>query len=369
MSASRPRRDCQEGYLQQYANVAPVPDQPTVIERKPESQWSLGESALAFRLGAILESDYFVPSVVEYGRISHGLPLIVDASRKPVTIMLDSQSSTIAPILQLYETDYAALTGFVKDFIRNAIFQKVSTLVPSSTRDGAAAFLKSIQRPRDLFEYEHTDLGTLSEIWYEYTEGRITMIEAARQSASIARSTLQILEPASASTVEEVLSDVIANERIMADIQLDDELTALPAITRPDLESTAKLFLVGEGLESFRGYRGFLALTDRVRRENTDFFLQPQREPDTDALSNRNRMGRSKSTLHIPTSFWRVQPLLRVARSRVVAQWPRREPDTDVHYHRQEPSLYSHPRLSVGRLQGRTRRTKKFRSAMRLAVS
>ena len=277
LSASRPRRDCQTGYLQQYSNVEPVPDQPTIMERKPESRWSLGESALAFRMAAILESDYFVPSVVEYGRISHGLPLIVDASRKPVRITLDSQSSTIAPILQLYETDYEALTGFVKDFIRNAIFQKVSKLVPSSTRDGAAAFLKSIQRPRDLFEYEHTDLGTLSEIWYEYAEGRITMIEAARQSASIARSTIQILESAAASTVEEVLSDVIANERIMAEVPLDDELMALPAITRPDLESTAKLLLVGEGMESFRGYRGFLALTDRVRRENTDFFLQPHR--------------------------------------------------------------------------------------------
>ena len=277
LSMSRPRRDCQAGYLQQYSNVAPVSDQPTVMDRKHENQWSLGESALAFRLAAILESDYFVPSVVEYGRISHGLPLIVDVSSKPVTITLDSQSSTIAPILQLYETDYEALTGFVKDFIRNAIFQKVSKLVPSSTRDGAAAFLKSIRRPRDLFEYEHTDLGTLGEIWYEYAEGRITMIEAARQSASIARSTVQILEPAAASTVEEVLSDVIANERIMSDVQLDDELMALPAITRPDLESAAKLLLVGEGAEPFRGYRGFLALTDRVRRENTDFFLQPHR--------------------------------------------------------------------------------------------
>ena len=277
LSASRPRRDCQEGYLQQYSDIAPVPDQPTVMERKPESQWSLGESALAFRLASILESDYFVPSVVEYGKISHGLPLIVDPSQKPVMITLDSQSSTIAPILQLYETDYEALTGFVKDFIRNAIFQKVSKLVPSSTRDGAAAFLKSIRRPRDLFEYEHTDLGSLSEIWHEYSEGHITMVEAARRSASIARSTLQILEPASASTVEEVLSDVLVNEKIMAGVQLDDELVALPAITRPDLESSAKLLLVGESMESFRGYRGFLALTDRVRRENTDFFLQPHR--------------------------------------------------------------------------------------------
>ena len=88
---------------------------------------------------------------------------------------------------------------------------------------------------------------------------------------------MQILGPAAASTVEEVLSDVIANERIMSDVQLDDELMALPAITRPDLESAAKLLLVGEGAEPFRGYRGFLALTDRVRRENTDFFLQPHR--------------------------------------------------------------------------------------------
>ena len=232
---------------------------------------------MAFRLAAILESDYFVQSSVEYGKISHGLPLIVDASGKPVKTTLDSQSSTIAPILQLYETDYEALTGFVKDFIRNAIFQKISKLVPSSTRDGATAFLRSIRRPPDLFEYEQADLGTLSEIWHEYVEGRITMVEAARQSVSVVRSTVQVLEPGSALTVEELLSDVVENEKIMESVEIDDEFTALPAITRPDVESGAKLLLVREGEQPLRGYKGFLALTDRVRRENTDFFLQPHR--------------------------------------------------------------------------------------------
>ena len=277
LSATQPRRDCQERYLRNYANVALVPDRPTVIETKSESKWSLGESALAFRLGAILESDYFVQCIVQYARISHGLPLIVDTSQKPVLITLDSQSSTIAPILQLYETDYEALTGFVKDFIRNAIFAKISNLVPSSTRDGAAAFLKSIRRPPDLFEYEHTDLGTLNEIWHEYAQGRISMVEAARQSASIVRSTVQVLELATASTVEEVLADVVANDKLLASVELEDEFTALPAITRPDVESDAKLLFVPEGEEALRGYRGFLALTDRVRREHTDFFLQPHR--------------------------------------------------------------------------------------------
>ena len=175
-------------------------------------------------------------------------------------------------MLQLYETDYEALTGFVKDFIRNAIFPKVSSLVPSSTRDGAAAFLKSIRRPPDLFEYEHTDLGSLNEIWHEYALGSISMVEAARRSASIVRSTVQVLEPANASTVEEVLSDVVANDKLLAGVELEDELTALPAITRPEVESDAKLLLVPAEEEPLRGYRGFLALTDRVRREYTDFF-------------------------------------------------------------------------------------------------
>ena len=277
LSASQPRKGCQEAYLRNYVNVTSVPDQPTIIEAKLDSKWSLGESALAFRLVSIMESDYFVPCVVQFGHISHGLPLIVDISQRPVLITLDSQSSTIAPILQLYDTDYEALTSFVKDFIRNAIFPKISHLVPSSNRDGAAAFLKSIRRPRDLFEYEHTDLGTLNEIWHEYAQGHISMVEAARQSASIVRSTIQVLESATASTVDEVLSDVVANQNLLANLDVEDELTALPAITRPDVESDAKLLLVPDGEEPLRGYRGFLALTDRVRREHTDFFLQPHR--------------------------------------------------------------------------------------------
>lgn len=277
LSRTRPRRDCQEGYLRSFGNINSVADRPTVLGTKSESKWSLGESALAFRLSAILESDYFVPSIVEYGRVSHGLPLIVDTSKNPVKITLDSDSSTIAPILELYEIDYEALTGFVKDFIRNAIFPKISRLVPSSSRDGAAAFLKTIRRPRDVFEYEHADLGSLGEIWHEYVEGRITMVEAARQSASIVQSTVQVLDPSSASSVEEILSDVVANDRMMSDVDVGDDLAALPAITRPSVESNAKLLLVGDGEDKLRGYSGFLAITERSRRENTDFFLQPHR--------------------------------------------------------------------------------------------
>ena len=277
LAANHPRRDCQEGYLKRFVKAEPVPDRPTVFDKKQQALWTLQESALAFRIASILDSDYFVNCEVTYARISHGLPLVVSAEKMPVSLVLDSQSSTIAPILSLYDTDFASLTGFVKDFIRNAIFPKVAHLVPSSTRDGASAFLTSIRRPRDLFEYELADMGSLTDIWQEYTEGHISMKEAVQQSERIVRGNIQILDSSAQSPLREVLSDVVANQRLYSSMKTDDALSAMPAIVRGDVESDAKLLFVPEGEIPLSDYRGFLAVTDRVRRENTDFFLQPHR--------------------------------------------------------------------------------------------
>ena len=85
------------------------------------------------------------------------------------------------------------------------------------------------------------------------------MVEAARRSASIVRSTVQVLEPANSSTVDEVLADVVVNEKLLAGVEVEDELAALPSITRPEVESSAKLLLVPDGEEPLRGYHGFLA--------------------------------------------------------------------------------------------------------------
>ena len=68
-------------------------------------------------------------------------------------------------ILGLYDTEFAAFGSMAKDFVRNTIFPRVAEYVPSSTRQGAEAFLKAVRRPRELFEYEDDDLGDLPKIW------------------------------------------------------------------------------------------------------------------------------------------------------------------------------------------------------------
>jgi molecular chaperone HtpG len=281
ISTSTPRKKCELGYLQSYCNVRMIEDTPTVLRSKPERDWTLAESAFALRMISILESDYFVKVLVKFGKISHNLPLLVDTSRKPLEIVLDSDSTTVAMMLKMYDADFSTLTGMVKDYVRNVIFPKIANFVPSSTRQGAEAFLRAIRRPRDIFEYGKSDIGNLTEIWQDYLDGKIKMDDAARQSVVIVRRSVQVVDRAVTKNLSDVIPDVLDNQMVVG--QTDnatkdaDEFEPLPAITRLEKEAQAKLLTISEDEKPLNGYRCFVAVSDRMREEFGAFFLQPHR--------------------------------------------------------------------------------------------
>jgi molecular chaperone HtpG len=278
ISTRQPRRRCELTYLQRYCNVNRIADTPSVLSKKRERDWSLAESAFALRMMSILDSDYFVKVRVEFGKISHNLPILVNTSKASPEIVLDSDSPTVSMILRLYDQDFTSLTGMIKDFVRNVIFPKISSLVPSSTRQGAEAVLRAMRRPRDVFEYESSDLGSLSALWQDYLEGKITLQEAAQQSTSYVQTNYQYVDYSATRSVSSVLPDVLENQRILEQVEASDsteDLEALPAITRLDTESTAKMLTIGDDETPLKEYRCFIALTERVREERSEFFLQP----------------------------------------------------------------------------------------------
>ena len=280
LATRQPRRACQSTFLRAYCKTSWVTDAPSVVSRKAERDMTTAEYALALRIASILTSDYFVRATIHFGIVSHNLPVFVDVNSTPVEIVLDNRGSTVATMLKLHDTDFTALTGIAKDFVRNIIFPKVASIVPSSTREGAEAFLRAIRKPRDVFEYEKSDLGNLSEIWQEYLEGRISLESAAHQSASIVRATVQVVDRSNTSTVGTVLPDVVENEMLLAQAQRDEgdeRFAPLPSIARLDIESAAKLLLIPDGEPALRGYRCFIAITERVREDRGEFFLQPHR--------------------------------------------------------------------------------------------
>lgn len=277
LARNNPRKQCEKNYLSKHAKVSVILDIPVVRDRRTRSQCSYAESGLAFRIESILETDYFLKCDVDYGIISHGLPALAERRPEGVQVTLNPEGQTVKLILGLYDSEFIAFGSMAKDFVRTVIFPRVADYVPSSTRQGAEAFLKAIRRPRELFEYADEDLGNLPAIWADYSEGLITMDQAVERSKSAVSASVQIVE--SAEQARDVLPDVIQNEQALqnAAVEAALNLDPSPAITRLEAVTPAKLLVIDDNEPALRGYHCFLAITDKVRENMGEFFLQPHR--------------------------------------------------------------------------------------------
>ena len=163
-----------------------------------------------------------------------------------------------------------------KDFVRNVIFPRVGNLVPSATRQGADAFLKTLQRTRDIFEYERKDLESLTSLWTDYIEGRISMEQAAVKATAVRRS-YQDIGPSSTGRIRDVVPDVADGQQFEQSPDQAVQFGPMPAIQRTDISTDRKLLTIDERDPALKGYRCFLAISKRIREERGEFFLQPHR--------------------------------------------------------------------------------------------
>lgn len=270
------RRLCEQNYLSGHGRIELLTDEPKVLKGLEAAELNMAQTALAFRLTEILDSDYFLSAEIRFGTISHGLPILVQG-QKPVVITLDPAAANVTVMVQIYDKEYGAFGHMAKDFVRTVIFPKVSSLVPSATRQGTEAFLKTLQRTRDVFEYERADLENLTSLWADYLDGKVTMQQAAVKANAVRRS-YQVLDPASTGRVRDVVPDVAEAAHVLH-LAEDPEpnLEALPPIQRTDIGTDRKLLMVDEPDPPLKGFRCFLAISKRVREERGEFFLQPHR--------------------------------------------------------------------------------------------
>ena len=262
-----PRRDCELGYFSN-KEIPEVDTKPRVLCELEFGNLDFGHSALATRMSRILEEDYFLETEVRFGEISGGLAVLVTETGTPVVIYLDPKSSSVAPLAAMYRDDFAAFGPFVKDFIRASIFPRISSLVPSSTREGSEAFLRHLRSNREWFEYEFEDKASLEDIFEELHAGTMTVAEARKRLRNTDRSYVEV-SPAGTAPLASVIREP---DRQMEEGGLPDPFAAIPGIDRRDDETPA-LILTSDA--PVNGYRCFLAISDRVQRDKGHFFLQP----------------------------------------------------------------------------------------------
>ena len=274
LARTNPRRQCEQGFLQSRAKVTPISDTPVVKERRTYSQMSMAESGLAYRVETILKTDYFVKCDVDFGLISHGLPVLAKKEADRIKITLNPEGQTVLLLIGIFQTEYEAFGSMAKDFVRTMLFPRIADYVPSSNRQGAEAFLRAIRRPPESFDIADDDLGSLPGIWKDYAEGDISLDQAVMRSQAAVHSSVQVVD--SAANAQEVVPDVMQNEQTLNEVAgTTQTLDPWPGITRFEIMSSAKLLTIEKDMPALRGYRCFLAITDKVRERMGEFFIQP----------------------------------------------------------------------------------------------
>lgn len=274
LARTNPRRKCEREFLKRNAQVSPVSNSPIVKRRRTYGDLSVAENALAYRVNTILETDYFLRCNVVFGEITHDLPVLVQRKAGIVEVVLNPGGQSVQLLLSIYDTEYSAFGSMAKDFVRNTVFSRIADYVPSSTRQGAEAFLRAIRKTPEPFEYADDDLGSLPSIWKDYDEGQITLEQAVARSTAAVRSSVQVVD--AAVSAQEVVPDVIENEKVLSENNgRTQSLDPWPGISRMEISSAHKLLVIEDNEPALRGYRCFLAITDKAREQMGEFFLQP----------------------------------------------------------------------------------------------
>lgn len=271
------RRNIQLRYLNQ-KGIPSVPDKVTILHRYGFDELELSESSIVFRIQYVLEHDYFINSAkVVYADISHEQPAFVEESNGSIIIYLARNAKSILQLKAVYDSDYTVYDGFIKDYVRQHLYPKLSNYVPSSTREGAEALKRIMHQKEDLFTIEREEIGYAEEVIKDYMSGKATLQDVHRASASAVNSQRQQVEVGDVGSVESVMPSVSV-EPVAENVQQQDapmDIIAMPPVNNMDIYTSYKLLKTSEAYPALNNHKMFLGLSDKLFERYSDFFLEP----------------------------------------------------------------------------------------------
>ncbi len=274
LSQSNPRRRIQNHVLQQ-KQIEGVPDSPSIIRIFERSELSTSEVSLVLKTTNILNEDYLIADAkVFIAQISHQVPSMVKHSDGIVEVYLSRESSAVQQVLQTYETAYEVFGGFVKDLIRNHLYQKFASYVPSSTKQGADALHKILMRSRELYRYEYSDLGQWESLMTQYVAGEIAFPEVLKKSTTLMKTHTQSVRQNQVGSVEQEIPGIVKHDEA-TDRPSIDLLAPFPPIMRTETKTNMKVLKTEKPYPYLNDFTMFLSLSNRIYKRQIGFFLEP----------------------------------------------------------------------------------------------
>lgn len=276
VSQSNPRRNVQLGYIRAHIAVEQVPDQVRIDKIYSPSELLREEVALKIKITSCLNEDYLLPNVeVLFSDISHNVNIVAQPDGEKVKVLIARNCASLKPILEIYYNSYDVFGPFVKDFVRNHIYQHISSFVPSSERGGAEALKRILAQKRELYRYEWSDVGDMEPLISEFMAGKIDFGEVLRKSHTVSRTQAQRVREDQVGVVESEIPDLANNVPLDPADKEQDIYTAAPSLLRTDTVTKMKVLTTERAYPQLNNFRSFLALSDRVFKREYDFFLEP----------------------------------------------------------------------------------------------
>lgn len=275
LSRENPRRNIQQNLLN-IKKIDPISDNPRVLKEYLYSELSTAESALTFRLSSILKEDYLLHDAkVIFAEISHNVPNMVTNKSNIIHVYLSKQSGNIHQVLKIYKEEFRLFDGFVKDYVRNYLYPKISPYVPSSTKQGADALFKILQKNKELYTIEYDEFGEIENLMQDYVAGKISINEVFKISKKTQTIQTQTVSTGQIGTIEMEIPNV-TNSVIDADNDIVHNNTLpSPPIMLESNETKRKILKTDIKYQHLNNNRFFISLSDRLFERERDFFFQP----------------------------------------------------------------------------------------------
>jgi molecular chaperone HtpG len=259
--------------------IKEIADKPIVSKIIQPIDLTSEELSIAFKIKAVVEDDYLVQNcIVDFAEISHGLSLLVNKECDSVHIYLKRDSSDLGTLKEIYQSNYSLFEPFIKDFVRTRVYSKIAPFIPSSQKDGADALYDMLQRKKELYTIESSELGSMEYILNEYLQGRAEAKDVLIAASREKKKQTQILESGNIGNAQDILGRGSLSGNLM-DTTSDGHETVhdfepAPSILRLDTNTQYKILATDEESD-IEGYRSFVALSERLDRDYRDFFFQP----------------------------------------------------------------------------------------------
>lgn len=258
--------------------INPIPD--TIdIKAFDTMDLTIPEVSITTKIKTVMADDYLMnDTVVKFAKISHNLSSTVQEENGKVAVYLSRGSSDISYLSEIYTNNYSLFEPMIKDFVRTKLYTKFSQYVPSSTRDGAEALYNILQRKRELYTIEYSELGEMESVMKDYLDGKIPYKDVLKAATTIKNKQTQSVTSKQVGDIGVVMAGGTATTPPVApktEGEVGVTLDALPPILRQDIDTKYKVLHTDDKQHSMSGYNTFLAVSDRMFREYYEFFLQP----------------------------------------------------------------------------------------------